>query len=149
MISENVNKYCIKDQISLIENYDLAINDEEQIWDLHHRRETEEHKSMEELIDEGLYFNRPAAELIFLPHGEHMKLHNKGENHPMSGKCRKREKSYWFGKKRDVETKRKISDSLKGNQKKKFKWLTPDGRIVEMNVAMVKRWHSDWTLIDE
>ena len=41
MISENqVKKYCRED-ISLIENYDKAINDKTQTWDCHHRKESQ------------------------------------------------------------------------------------------------------------
>lgn len=42
MISKSVYKYC-KDDPSLIENYDEAINSTE-IYDCHHRLETDEKK---------------------------------------------------------------------------------------------------------
>ena len=35
-----VKKFC-KDDISLIENFEKAVNDKEQTWDCHHRRELE------------------------------------------------------------------------------------------------------------
>ena len=51
MISENqVKKYCRED-ISLIENYDKAINDKTQTWDCHHRKESQ--YSVDELVDIG------------------------------------------------------------------------------------------------
>ena len=72
MISETqAKKYC-KDDISLIENYEEAINDNTQKWDCHHRRETV--YTSKDLIEIGEYYKRPAIELIFLPHTEHLKL---------------------------------------------------------------------------
>ena len=62
-------KYC-RDDISLIENYEKAISDETQKWDCHHRRESIYTKS--QLIEIREYYNRPAAELIFLLPKDHM-----------------------------------------------------------------------------
>lgn len=49
------------------------------MWEIHHRRESDEngrtlftHKQLKEM---GLYFNRPASELIFLTRSLHYKLH--------------------------------------------------------------------------
>ena len=85
MIPKNSKRYCCED-ISLIENYEQALNDQTQIWHCHHRLETELGLSSKELIEFGVYFNRPASELIFMPPEEHLELHNKGENNPMYGK---------------------------------------------------------------
>ena len=41
MICETVKKFCSEDP-SLIENYDLAIADETQTWECHHRLEIQE-----------------------------------------------------------------------------------------------------------
>ena len=79
MINEKSAKsYCSED-ICLIENYYQAIADEERMWDIHHRRECDEngrtlftHKQLKEI---GLYFNRPASELIFVTRSMHKKLH--------------------------------------------------------------------------
>ena len=89
---EKVKSYC-KDDISLIENFDKAVADKEQTWDCHHRREIT--TSKKELIKLGEYYSRPASELIFLTHSEHIALHNK---------CRV------FTE----ETKRKLSEAQKG-----------------------------------
>lgn len=43
MISKYINILCCEDP-SLIENYELAINDDTQIWDCHHRLEIDEKK---------------------------------------------------------------------------------------------------------
>ena len=72
---ETVKSYCC-DDFSLIENYELAVNDTTQTWDCHHRRESI--YSAKDLIEIGEYWKRPAAELIFLTHSEHRRLHAKG-----------------------------------------------------------------------
>lgn len=82
--------YCSED-ISLIENYDKAKNDNTQVWVIHHRLETHKYKDRkrEEWIERdesvpqkelkalGLYYNRPAKELIFMTRPDHQKLHNR------------------------------------------------------------------------
>lgn len=94
MIRENlVKEYCCED-ISLIENYQKAIEDNTQTWHCHHRleicdengKERPLQKSRDELIAENRYYNRPASELIFLTKSEHRCLHMKhmsiyGYNH--------------------------------------------------------------------
>ena len=76
MISEELAKKYCKDDISTIENYSKAIEDSEQTWHLHHRRETI--YTREGLIEIGEYYNRPSCELIFLTPFEHLSLHKKG-----------------------------------------------------------------------
>lgn len=90
MISlENVKKMC-RDDISLIENYEFAINDTKNTWDCHHRLgltlNGEYAHSAEELQRLGMYWNRPYFELIFLTHSDHQKLHKTGTNNPRYGK---------------------------------------------------------------
>ena len=75
MISPGCINYC-KENIALIENYNEAINSDEQ-YDCHHKLETELNVSAQYLIDNDLYLNRPASELIFMPHSEHVSLHYK------------------------------------------------------------------------
>lgn len=77
MVSEIVKKYCCED-ISNIENYDKAIADTTKVWECHHKFETMcplRPMSVEKLKEQGLYYNRPASELIFLTKSEHRKLH--------------------------------------------------------------------------
>lgn len=177
MINEkNVNEYCIKEQIHLIENYELAMQDETQTWDCHHRREIDENKSKQQLIDANLYYDRPASELIFLTKEEHISLHQKGENNIMYGKthsddARQKISDTHKGKQLSAETKakisaskkgkpgtrkgkhhtdearQKISESKKGKPKKKYRWVTIDGEIVEMAINHSKRYHPDWILL--
>lgn len=72
MIGKNVDTYCSED-LKLIENYDKAVSDPYQIWEMHHR--LEDSYTRKELIKAGLYYNRPANELIFLTRDDHNKLH--------------------------------------------------------------------------
>ena len=83
--THKANQYC-KEDITLIENYYEAVNDETQTWDCHHRREIDENKSHQQLKDEGLYYKRPACELIFLTSSDHISLHSSGSRNPMYGK---------------------------------------------------------------
>ena len=97
MINEYyVTKYCCED-LSLIENYELAVNDHTQMWEIHHRGEILPcgRFSRADLKKFGLYFNRPASELIFLTKAEHNSLHKRGIT-------------------LSEEHKRAISDALKG-----------------------------------
>lgn len=67
-------QYCCED-ISLIENYDEAIRSEN-VYDCHHRLEIELKIGRKEMIKRGLYWKRPASELIFIDHKEHQRIHN-------------------------------------------------------------------------
>ena len=145
MICEiTVKKYCCED-ISLIENYQEAVNDTE-MWECHHRLEIigEMGFSVNKLKELGYYWNRPACELVFLSKIEHHYLHHN---------C----------KHRLEETKKKISNSNKGKSrnvginnpnygnhfsKPKFKWLTPEGEIKIMAMNVAKQHHPDWVLIE-
>ena len=78
-----LNEYCAKrfcsEDISLIENYQEAIADQTKMWDTHHRRECDSEGrtlfTKKQLIEMGLYLNRPASELIFVTRSMHRKLH--------------------------------------------------------------------------
>ena len=82
---KNFEKYCTEPEN--IENYDKAKKNNFKGWDCHHRLET--HNSdgerrlvgitKKELIALGIYYNRPAEELIFLTSREHSRLHRKGK----------------------------------------------------------------------
>lgn len=122
MIRENLVKdYCCED-VSLIENYQKAIEDDTQTWHCHHRleicdesgKERSLQKSRDELIAENLYYNRPASELIFLTKSEHRSLHMKhmsiyGYNHKIvTGHGTMK------GKHLTEEAKKKLSEAHKG-----------------------------------
>lgn len=114
MICDRTVKLYCKDDISRIENYDKAMSDTTQIWHCHHRLELtldgEFAHSPDELIRLDMYYNRPYFELIFLTHAEHMKLHHIGTKHSEETK----QKISTAKHNMSDETKRKISEALKG-----------------------------------
>lgn len=103
--------YC--DSLENVENYETAKKDNFKGWNCHHRLETHTSDGERRLVDItvaelkalGMYWHRPAEELIFLPVGEHTSLHDEGENHP------------FYGKHHTAETRRKMSESRKGKPK--------------------------------
>lgn len=161
-------KKCCCEDISLIENYEKAVNDKNQIWDLHHKLEIELEKTAKELLSSGLYYNRPASELIFLTHKEHTYLHqsqnymkqiasnnSSGEKNGMYNKKHTNESKEKMSKKRkerkgytySEETKIKMSLSA-CKPKTKHKWLTPNGEIIMMSNRNARYYHPDWILIE-
>ena len=98
----NFKRYCKNYQG--IENFEKAKKDDFVGWHCHHRLETHtpdgERRDVDishkELIALGMYYNRPASELIFLPASEH--------------------NAYGKGKHRSEETKKKIREGNKGNK---------------------------------
>ena len=106
-------KYC-KDY-EKIENFEKAKKDNFKGWHCHHRLETHtsdgERRAVDiaqkDLIALGMYYNRPAEELIFLTTREHnayQKGKRAGEKHPN------------YGKHPSEETRRKIAESHKGKR---------------------------------
>ena len=137
-------KYCCED-ISKIENYELAKKDDFRGWVCHHRLETHTSEGERRLVDIskgelealGMYYHRPSEELIYLTKSEHQKLHRKGKPGPNRGKH--------FSE----DHKRKILESKKG--KKIFKGLfcidiyDEDNNLVKeeviKGVSMVDLWN--------
>ena len=128
-----LKKYC--SEYTKIENYEEAVKSPLR-YDLHHRREISENKSKKDLIAENLYYNRPPEELVFLEHGEHMRLHNAGKQYALGHHCseetlqkiseaqkghlvsedtRKKMSAAQKGKNLSAETRQKISESQKGH----------------------------------
>lgn len=70
--------YVEYSRIDLIENYELALADNFKDWDIHHRLEIHEDyiNSTKHMKLMNLYYNRPPAELIWLRHSEHSRIHN-------------------------------------------------------------------------
>lgn len=109
---QKAKKFCCED-VSLIENYEEAMKDTEHRWVIHHRLETHTSDgerrpvdlSVEELIALGMYWNRPASELIFMKNSEHSKF-NKGKL--------KGQPAWNKGLQTSEETRRKQSDAHKG-----------------------------------
>lgn len=122
--SNSVKRYCCEN-ISLIENYYKAIADTTQVWETHHRLETDKNLSGKELIAMDMYYHRPASELIFLTPFEHRSLHHKDKpkSEETKAKMRKprsevtktkmRKPKPWNSYKRSEETRKKMSESIK------------------------------------
>lgn len=124
-----VKTYCCED-LSKIENYDIAVNDDTQIWNCHHRLET--HTSdgnlrlidltRDELIALEVYYKRPVSELIFVTRKEHNKLHEKytvSRSTSVEALYKNSVKhlgelNTFYGKHHSSETKKIISESRKG-----------------------------------
>lgn len=115
MINERqAKKYCYEPE--QIENYDKAMSDTEHVWHCHHRLEVQGQfrNSLKLLKRCGMYYNRPASELIFLTREEHSLLHNKGKK--LSEEHKKKISEAKMGKKHSAETKRKLSEAQKGKK---------------------------------
>ena len=99
-----------------IENYQKAKADNFKGWCCHHRLETHtsyrERRAVDitrrELIALGIYYNRPAEELIFLTTSEHSSLHKPSEE--TKNKMREAKK----GKHHTEETRMKMREARKG-----------------------------------
>lgn len=94
------NYRCFCRYPELIENYEKAVADTTQTWEVHHRKE--ELYSQKELIERGEYFDVSPEELIFLTPAEHNKI---------DSRC-KRISEAMKGKKLSEEHKRKISKTV-------------------------------------
>ena len=113
--------YCCE-PLELVENYAAAKSENFKGWCIHHRREIQPDGtivSAQELIDQGLYYGRPASELIFIRFGEHSALHMTGKH--LSTETRQKlsealsgENNPNFGKQFSEETRQKLSEALKG-----------------------------------
>lgn len=107
MISvKQAKKYCCED-ISLIENYNEAVNSGEN-WSCHHKLGL--FFSTQWLIDNGFYYDQRAEMLVFMPSVEHNNLHRK----PMSDETKRKISERLMGHPVSDETRRKISESDKG-----------------------------------
>lgn len=132
-----LKRFCCED-ISLIENYKLAVNSNEQ-YDCHHRLEIQEDGvllSMQQLKDMNLYYHRPASELIFLSHKEHMRLHAlyiSDETRQKRSESQLGEKNHRFGKKMSPENILKQSERMLGNipwNKGKSVWSNEHNKMI-------------------
>ena len=104
-----LEKYC--KNYKNIENYEDAVRSP-LIYDLHHRLEISEMQSRSDLKFLHLYYHRPPEELIFLSHGEHIRLHNANRSEETRQKISESKK----GKHLSAETRQKMSESKKSNQ---------------------------------
>lgn len=136
MVSKRMaEKYC-KEDISLIENYDIAVADTQNKWVIHHRDEVKilpsgirVNRSREYLKEIGLLFDCPANELIFMLQKDHAKLHFTGHTYTNGRilsaeqrlKCsRPGEQNGMYGKHHSEESRNKISVNKRGKHIKSF-----------------------------
>ena len=120
-------KYC--KEYENIENYQKAKADNFKGWCCHHRLETHNSDGERRLVDItveelqalGMYYHRPASELIFLTVSEHSSLHDEGVNHPFYGKhhsdnARNKMSESRKGKPKTEEWRKRIGESNKGKK---------------------------------
>lgn len=116
----------ICDNIENVENYEKAEADNFKGWECHHRLETHNSEgirrivdiSRDELITLGMYWHRPAEELIFMTRKEHNILHNLGSH-------------------QTEKTKNKISE------KKKGRLQTKEEKRKQIEAQMGKHWYNN------
>lgn len=125
MICEyTVNKFCTGN-IEEIENYDLAIADTNETWHCHHRMEIQPdgvRLSKKWMVEHDIYYGLDPCMLIFLRTSEHRALHV--TDRPVTDKMRKSAAVHmkntkhdnFKGKKHNDDTKKRISESLKGRK---------------------------------
>ena len=138
----NWYKFC-SEPIDKIEHYEEALADNFAGWCMHHRLEIQPdgtRVSAKELIDQNLYFHRPASELMFMRREEHTSLHmlgkptwNKGKQLSEESRCKMSEAHK--GKHLPAETRQKIAESHKG------KHLSEEHRR-KMSAALKGKRHS-------
>ena len=110
----NRHKFC-SEPLELVENYMAAKADDFEGWCMHHRREIKLDGtivSAKELIDQNLYYGRPAEELVFMRREEHISLHSTGKH--LSAETRRKLSEALKGKHRSAETCKKIAEANKG-----------------------------------
>ena len=133
-------RYC-KDYEN-IENYEAAKKDNFKGWDCHHRLETHTSDGERRLVDIsaaelnalGMYYNRPASELIFLTESEHSSLRKVSEETKKKMSKAKKgkylgENNSFYGKHHSEESKKKMSEANKGNKYHLGKHWYNNGKI--------------------
>ena len=105
--------YC--SDVENVENFEKAKADNFKGWHCHHRLETHTSDGERRLVDIsaaelqalGMYYNRPAEELIFLTRSEHSSLYKPSEE------TKKKISETLKGQPKSEETKKKMSDAKK------------------------------------
>lgn len=116
MINTRWGKQFCSEPLENIENYEQAIADKEHMWECHHRAEILPCGvySREDLKKVGLYWNRPASELIFLRHDEHRALHSSNRKPETTRRIAEKVAIFNRGRKLSAEHRRKLSLSHMG-----------------------------------
>ena len=110
--------YC-SEPIENIENYQQALAENFKWWDIHHRLEIQKdgtRVSRQELIDQNLYYGRPASELVFMRREEHISLHHKDKviSADTHLKLSVNNGRFWKGKHLSEESRQKIAEAHRG-----------------------------------
>lgn len=155
--------YCTEPEN--IENYDKAKADNFVGWCIHHRLETHTSDGERRLVDItrdelkalGMYYNRPASELIYLTVAEHNSLHKKGNTYTLgkhhSEESKKKmslakkgmyigEKNPFYGKHHSEETRRRLSEAAK-NMSEETKKKMSEMKKRENNPAFGMHWYNN------
>ena len=114
----NWYKFC-SEPLDKIEHYEEALAEGFKGWCIHHRLEIQPdgtRVSTKELIDQNLYYGRPASELVFMRNGEHITLHwlGKRRSDETRQKMSVNNGRFWKGKRLSEEHRNKLSESHKG-----------------------------------
>ena len=146
-------KYC-KDYEN-IENYEKAKADNFKGWEVHHRLETHtsdgKRREVDILADElkalGMYYNRPASELIFLTIKEH-NAYKKGkklseETKNKISEANKGESNPMYGKHFSEEHKNKISEAMKGHRNSLGKKHSEETKKKIGTASIGKHWYNN------
>lgn len=116
----HLEKFC-SEPLENIENYQKAVNDTEHMWECHHRNEIclanqsrldKGLTTREQLKADGMYYNRPACELIFLRQDEHRALHAMNRKPETTRRMAEASSRRMRGAKRSEEVIRKMAKSL-------------------------------------
>lgn len=129
---QRMKAYC-SEPLSHIENYDKAVADDEHVWVCHHRAEVLPcgRYTVAQLQKHGLYWHRPASELIFLRRDVHTRLHRNGTHHSDEAK---RKISAYLTNRQDTSTPvemTRISDGFTKvfpSMSEAARWLKLNGR---------------------
>lgn len=122
----NWYKFC-SEPLDKIEHYEEALAEDFKGWCIHHRLEIKldgTRVSVQELNYQGLYYDRPANELVFMRNGEHTTLHmlgstfNRGKRH--SAETRRKMSEALKGKHLSAETRKKLSEANRGENNPMF-----------------------------
>ena len=142
--SGEIASKCFCKNPEKIENYFEAISSDEK-FDCHHRLETHfsdgtkrpknAQLNASELKALGMYYDRPAEELIFIKHSEHTKLHHKGLSKPKSKDWAKKHSDFMKGREpwnkglhtgpQSEDSNKKRSEKLKGRH-----WHLENGKRI-------------------